>query len=210
VPITGSRESIEWAAKNDFPITPGTGSFGGPAGVRMAEDIVRYYAKCQAGYGRKVTPDRLSTFIDCYVADSKAQAVKEYGPYSLYFFNTLFSFDHVTQDQIAKGYYSATSSSFTRPDAHTAVTDDNMFAGQMTMEMMARQAEQMAWGTPDEVAERIIAEAEFAGADNVVLMCNRGAMPQELFLNQIKRIGEEVLPRLKHHKVARVQFAEGV
>ena len=210
LPITGSRESIEWAAANDIPITPGTGSFGGPAGVRLAEDIVRYYAKCQAQARRKVTPDHISTFVDCYVADSKAQAVKEYGPYSLYFFNTLFAFDHVTQDQIEKGYYSATSSAFTRSDARAANADDSLFSGELTMDVVKKQAEQLAWGTPDEVVERIIAEAEYAGAGTVVLMCNRGAMPQELFLNQVKRIGEEVLPRLHAHKITRVQFAEAV
>jgi alkanesulfonate monooxygenase SsuD/methylene tetrahydromethanopterin reductase-like flavin-dependent oxidoreductase (luciferase family) len=209
VPVTGSRETIEWAAKYDIPITPGTGSFGGPGGVKLAEDIVRYYAKCQAQYGRRVTPDHLSCFIDCYIADSKAQAIKEYGPYSLYFFNTLFAFDHVRQDQIAQGYYSANSSSFMRSGSLAANSDDTLFSGGITMEMMARQAEQMAWGTPDEVVERIISEAEYAGAGTVVLSCNRGAMPQEMFLNQIERIGREVLPRLKAHKIKRVQFAEG-
>jgi hypothetical protein len=33
-------------------------------------------------------------------------------------------------------------------------------------------------------------------------------MPQEMFLNQIRRIGAEVLPRLQAHKVKTVPFAE--
>jgi hypothetical protein len=35
-------------------------------------------------------------------------------------------------------------------------------------------------------------------------------MPQELFLNQIRRLGAEVLPRLQAHRIAGVPFAEGV
>jgi len=42
------------------------------------------------------------------------------------------------------------------------------------------------------------------------LMCNKGAMPHEMFLNQIERLGKEVLPRLRAHKVTRVKFAEDV
>ena len=79
----------------------------------------------------------------------------------------------------------------------------------MTMDMVRAQAETAAWGPPDECARRIIAEAELAGAGTVILTCNRGAMPQDMFLNQIRRIGQEVLPRLKAHKVTRVQFAKG-
>ncbi len=46
--------------------------------------------------------------------------------------------------------------------------------------------------------------------ETVLLSCNRGAMPQEMFLNQIRRIGKEVLPRLQAHKITRVKFAEGI
>ena len=74
VPATGSRETIEWAAAHDIPITPGV--FPG----QVREDTIRHYARCQARYGRKVTPDRLNVMIDCYVSDSKAKAIEEYGP----------------------------------------------------------------------------------------------------------------------------------
>ena len=42
-----------------------------------------------------------------------------------------------------------------------------------------RQAANMAWGKPDEVTERIIADAEHAGANTVLVNMNRGAMPHE-------------------------------
>ena len=71
IPVTGSKESIEFAGKHDIVITPGLR----PGGLQ--EDMIRYYAKCLARNGRRVTPDHLSLGINAYVADSKAQAVKE-------------------------------------------------------------------------------------------------------------------------------------
>jgi alkanesulfonate monooxygenase SsuD/methylene tetrahydromethanopterin reductase-like flavin-dependent oxidoreductase (luciferase family) len=205
VPATGSKETIEWAAAHDIGITPGVTRHG-----TVREDIIRHYAKCQAQHGRKATPQHFNLMIDCYVADSKAQAVKEYGPYYTYFWNTLIRYDHQAADT-QKGYYSSSSHQYLRSGTTGTLASDKerpLGAG-TTMESLAAQAETMAFGPPDEVAERIIDEAEEAGADNLLLVCNRGAMPQEMFLNQIRRLGEEVLPRLKEHKITRVKFAEG-
>ena len=78
----------------------------------------------------------------------------------------------------------------------------------MTMADLERQAEQMPMGTADEVAERIIAAAESAGANQVQLALNRGALPHDLFMAQIERFAREVLPRLQAHQVKRVPAAE--
>jgi hypothetical protein len=37
---------------------------------------------------------------------------------------------------------------------------------------------------------------------------NRGVLPQELFLEQIRRFGRDVLPALQAHEVSRVRPAE--
>src|SRR5438552_465885 len=39
VPVTTSKETIEWAARNDIPITPGMGGRG------LREDVTAYYAR---------------------------------------------------------------------------------------------------------------------------------------------------------------------
>ena len=202
-PVTGSKDSIEWAAANDIPITPGVTAHG-----TVREDIIRHYAKCQAEAGRKVTPGHLNFMVDCYVADSKAQAVAEYAPHYMYDFNVLIKYDHASSDFKQKGYYSKTAHAHLRSGTTGTLADPSMFDNRMTLESVKAQAETMAWGTPDEVAERIIAEADQAGAETVLLMCNRGAMPKEMFLNQIRRLGAEVLPRLHAHKITRVPFAE--
>ena len=66
----------------------------------------------------------------------------------------------------------------------------------LTMEDVARRAETMPWGTADEVRDRIIAAVDRTGADVVHLRMNTGAMPHEMFMNQIKLFAEKVLPAL--------------
>jgi len=205
LPVTGSKDSIEWAAANDASITPGITRLG-----TAREDMIRYYAKCQAEHGRKVTPDRLSLMIDCYVADSKAKAIEEYGPHYLYSFNTLMKYDHPTQDFGQTGYYSKTAHDHLRSGTAGTLADTAAFTTVMTTEGLKAQAEQMPFGSPDEVVERVIDEAEDAGANTVLLMCNRGAMPNDQFIEQIRRLGASVVPRLQAHQVTRVRAAEAV
>ena len=201
IPVTGSKESIEFAARHNMAITPGV---GGPS----QEDIIRHYAAVQAEHGRKVTPDHITIMIDCYVADSKEAAIQEYGPYAVYFMS-LFNYDHVST-QAMKGYYGKDAHSYVRPEHRAAVANmrDNMRA--VTMDDIRRQAETAAWGDADEVAEKVIAAAEHAGAGTVLVSLNRGSMPQEMYLNQIRRFGAEVMPRLQAHEITRVKFAEAV
>lgn len=204
VPVTSSKETIEWAAANDVTITPGV--FAGP----MREDTIRYYAECQARHGRKVQPKHISIMLDCYVADSKAQAIKEYEPYLLYFFNTLLTYDQVYADKIQKGYFSQRAFEQFREGRKGTLADDTTVFTEWTSQTVRHMLEFWPVGTPDECAEKIIAECDEAGAQSVLLVINRGGMPQEMYLNQIRRIGEEVLPRLQRHKITSVKFAEGV
>ncbi len=57
-----------------------------------------------------------------------------------------------------------------------------------------RQAEQMPWGTADEVTRRIIDAAESAGANTVQVSLNRGVLPHEMFMEQIRRFAARGAP----------------
>jgi len=199
VPVTGSKETIEWAARHDIPITPGLVP---QRGIR--EDIIRYYASCLARQGRRLTPDHLIIQSTAYVADSKAQAVKEAGPYTLYFNQTLFSHGNITEAALQRdaGYLSSGSFDYVRPENLHAVSGARERYRDMTMADVEREAAQWPWGTPEEVIEKIIAAADHAGAATVLVNMNRGAMPQEMFLEQVHRFGSKVLPALRAHTVA--------
>jgi alkanesulfonate monooxygenase SsuD/methylene tetrahydromethanopterin reductase-like flavin-dependent oxidoreductase (luciferase family) len=200
VPVTGSKETIEWAGRYDIPITPGLVPTRG-----LREDIIRYYARCLAQHGHTLTPDHLIIQASVYVADSKAQAVKEAGPYTLYFNQTLFSHGNISEASLQRdaGYLSAGSFDYVRPENLAAVSGARERFRDMTLADVERDAEQMPWGTPDEVIERITAAADHAGANTVLINVNRGAMPQEMFMHQIQRIGSKVLPALQAHQVTR-------
>jgi alkanesulfonate monooxygenase SsuD/methylene tetrahydromethanopterin reductase-like flavin-dependent oxidoreductase (luciferase family) len=205
IPIVGSQESIEFAAKNDCPITPGLGRNQG-----LRDDIIRYYAKCLDAAGHRITPNHLSLGITAYVADSKAQALKEYGPHILYFNRTLFSHGNFseTETQRQTGYSSQSSTDYVRPENQRAAAFLRSEFRNLTMEQLEEQAEHMPLGTADEVIARIIEAAESAGANTVQLAMNRGALPHELFMAQIERFAREVLPALQAHEVKTVPAAE--
>jgi len=136
--------------------------------------------------------------------------VKENGPYTLYFSRTLFSHGNFTETSLQRqaGYSTQTSTDYVRQENLRAAEHARQDFRSMTMEDVARMAEKMPWGTPQEVAERIIAIAEHTGANTVQLNFNRGAMPQDMFMNQIERFAREVLPKLQAHQVTRVPLAE--
>jgi alkanesulfonate monooxygenase SsuD/methylene tetrahydromethanopterin reductase-like flavin-dependent oxidoreductase (luciferase family) len=204
IPIVGSKESIEFAGRHDIPITPGLGGGG------LRDDIIRYYAKCLAAAGHRLTPNHLSLGIHAYVADSKAQAVKEMGPYHLYFNRTLFSHGNFTETALQRqaGYSTAQSTDYVRPENQRAAALLREDFRNTTIADVERLAEGWPWGTADEVARRIIAQADAAGANMVQISLNRGAMPHEMFIEQIRRFAREVLPALQAHRVERVPAVE--
>jgi alkanesulfonate monooxygenase SsuD/methylene tetrahydromethanopterin reductase-like flavin-dependent oxidoreductase (luciferase family) len=204
IPVVGSKESIEFAARKNAVITPGLA----PGGLQ--HDIIRYYAKCLAQQGRKITPNHLSLGMSVYVADSKEQAVKEYGPHHLYFNRTLFSHGNFTETSLQRqaGYATQSSTDYVRPENLKAAEHARENFRDMTMADVAAMAERMPWGTPKEVTDKIIEIADQAGANMIQIGFNRGVLPQELFLEQIRRFGRDVLPALQAHEVTRVRPAD--
>jgi alkanesulfonate monooxygenase SsuD/methylene tetrahydromethanopterin reductase-like flavin-dependent oxidoreductase (luciferase family) len=205
VPVTGSKESIQWAAERNFPITPG---LAGALGFR--QDMVRYYAECLAAAGHHVTPEHLVVGTNAYVADSREQALAEAGPYQLYFSRTLFSHGNVseTSEQRRAGYVSTQAYDYVRPENQPQANRDRSFRDLTIDTLAANQA--LAWGSADEVTEKLIAEAEALGSNTLLLAMNRGAMPNDQFMAQLRRFAKEVMPALHAHEVTRVRPAEGV
>jgi alkanesulfonate monooxygenase SsuD/methylene tetrahydromethanopterin reductase-like flavin-dependent oxidoreductase (luciferase family) len=206
IPVVGSKESIEFAARHNIRITPGLA----PGGLQ--DDIIRYYARCLAANGRRITPDHLSLGVSCYVAGSKAEAVRECGPYLLYFNRTLFSHGNFTETsrQRETGYTSGSSTDYVRPENLHAAEHSRSDFRNMTMEDVERLADRLPWGTPQEVAGQLIRLAEHTGAGTFQVNFNRGAMPQEMFLEQIRRFARDVLPILQRHQITRVPASEDV
>jgi hypothetical protein len=48
------------------------------------------------------------------------------------------------------------------------------------------------------------------GADNVQISLNRGVLPHEMFMEQIRRFAAEVLPALQAHRIEHVPLVEEI
>jgi alkanesulfonate monooxygenase SsuD/methylene tetrahydromethanopterin reductase-like flavin-dependent oxidoreductase (luciferase family) len=199
VPVTTSQETMEWAARENAPITPGA------VGTLAArQDMVRYYAACLARDGRAITPEHVVTPASVYIADSRDQALKEAGPYTLYFFHTLFSHGNLYNvgGQRQSGYVREEGLGWLRPENR----DDFLRALQgfrkMTADDLTRN-ERLCWGSPAQVRDQLIALAEALGSNILLLQFNQGAMPHAMFMNQIRRFCAEVMPALRRHTVTK-------
>ena len=64
--------------------------------------------------------------------------------------------------------------------------------------------ERVYWGSPEEVRDALTELAGSLGGSALKLNLNQGAMPHDMFMRNVNRFGEEVLPALKAHKVTTV------
>jgi len=206
IPFTGSKETIELAGRHNFSAVLPDAHRG------VTEDIVAYYAKCLAQHGHRITPDHLCFFCDAYVADSKAAALAEYGPYYFYFIHTLWHHGSSKEREAAiksSGYVGASSLDHIRPENRPFAGLDREKIKSTTLADVEQRIDNglLAFGSAKAVIDKLIGDAEHYGANALLLMMNLGAMPHELFLKQIRRFAKEVLPALQAHEVKRVRLA---
>jgi alkanesulfonate monooxygenase SsuD/methylene tetrahydromethanopterin reductase-like flavin-dependent oxidoreductase (luciferase family) len=197
VPVTTSAETLEWAARENAPITPGA-----VATLGARQDMVRYYAECLAKNGRQITPDHVVAGASVYVADSREHALQEAGKYQLYFFHTLFSHGNLfnVAGQRQGGYVREEGLGWLRPENRDAFLKSLQGFRQMTMDDV-RKNERLCWGSPAEVRDQLIGLGEALGSNVLLIQFNQGAMPHDLFMNQIRRFAAEVLPAVQKHQV---------
>lgn len=200
LPVTGSKETIQFAGREGIPITPGLVPH---LGVR--NDIVNYYAQCLNENGHQITPDHLILPADVFVADNRPTAVKQAGPYTLYFNQTLFSHGNITEASLQErqGYINSDAYDYVRPENRAFMSGNRENYRSMTIADIERN-ENLAWGPASEVRDRLLESAESVGANILLISFNRGAMPNDMFMEQLRRFGKEVLPDLQAHEVKSV------
>jgi alkanesulfonate monooxygenase SsuD/methylene tetrahydromethanopterin reductase-like flavin-dependent oxidoreductase (luciferase family) len=206
IPFTGSKETIEWAGRHNFAAVLPDFKRG------LTEDIVGYFAKNLARNGHAITPEHLCFFTDAWVAHDKAAALQEYAPYYFYFVHTLWHHGSTKEKEAAvktSGYVGSSSFDYVRPENRAAAGLDREKMKAMTLGDVEKRIDDnlLAWGSPRHVTERLIDAAEHYGANSLLLNMNLGALPHELFMEQIRRFGREVLPKLHAHQVKRVPAA---
>ena len=210
IPFTGSKETIECAAAGNF----GAAIHHPHRGV--VQDMIAYFGKKLAESGHRISPDQICMMTEAWVADSGAKAVDEYGPYFLYFNNVLWHHGGNPPGQkanpMATGYVKSSSYDYVRPEnASEAVIDREKARALNRPDVEAKVASgELAFGNAREVTERLIEQAEAVGANKLLINVNFGAMPNDLFMEQVRRFGREVLPKLQAHQVKRIPAMEMV
>jgi len=210
IPFTGSKETIECAAAGNF----GAAIHHPHRGV--VQDMIAYFGKKLSESGHRISPDQICMMTEAWVADSAAEAVDEYGPYFLYFNNVLWHHGGNPPGQkanpVAAGYVKSSSYDYVRPEnASEAVIDREKARALNRSDVEAKVASgELAFGNASEVTERLIEQAEAVGANKLLINVNFGAMPNDLFMEQIRRLGRDVLPKLQAHQVTRIPAMEMV
>jgi alkanesulfonate monooxygenase SsuD/methylene tetrahydromethanopterin reductase-like flavin-dependent oxidoreductase (luciferase family) len=200
VPVTTSQETLEWAARENVPITPGAN-----ATLPARQDMVRYYAECLTKHGHTITPGHIIMGASVYVADSREQALQEASPYMLYFLHTLFSHGNISnvERQMQAGYRKESDYDYIRPEHREGFLRSLQGFRRTTLADLER-SERLAWGSPEQVRATLIELAESLGAGTLMLNFNQGAMPHDLFVRNLERFGKEVLPAVQAHTVTTV------
>jgi alkanesulfonate monooxygenase SsuD/methylene tetrahydromethanopterin reductase-like flavin-dependent oxidoreductase (luciferase family) len=210
IPFTGSKETIECAAAGNF----GAAIHHPHRGV--VQDMIAYFGKKLGESGHRISPDQICMMTEAWVADNGAKAVDEYGPYFLYFNNVLWHHGGNPPGQkanpMASGYVKSSSYDYVRPEnASEAVIDREKARALNRPDVEAKVASgELAFGNAKEVTERLIEQAEAVGANKLLINVNFGAMPNDLFMEQVRRFGREVLPKLQAHRVTRIPAMEMV
>ena len=165
-----------------------------------------YFAKQLAANGHTLKPDQLCLFADAYVAGSIDAALKEYAPYYLYFVQTLW---HHGSDQSNEtlgkaGYVNTSSFDYIRPENQPFAQLDRAKIRQMNLPDVEKRVKdgQLAFGSPKEVADRLIDMAEQNGRQPHAPEPQPRRSAVRLVLEQVRRFGRDVLPRLQAHQVA--------
>ena len=207
IPFTGSKETIQLAGRHNFNAVLPAGHPG------VSQDIVSYFAAQLEQNGHALTPQHLCLFTDAFVADSAEAAMRENMDYYLYFVQTLW---HHGSDQPKEllgkaGYVASSSYDYIREENRPfAEMDRSKIRLTNASDVEKRVAEgSLAWGSPKDVADRLIEKAEQIGANSLLLNVNLGAPPTEMFREQVRRFGRDVLPRLKAHQVTKTPAARG-
>ncbi len=94
------------------------------------------------------------------------------------------------------GYVSSSSFDYMREENRSAAGLDREKMKAMTLADVEKRIDDglLAFGNAKHVTDKLIADAERYGANSLLLMMSLGAMPQDVFLKQLRRFAKEVLP----------------
>jgi hypothetical protein len=124
------------------------------------------------------------------------------------FLHTLFSHGNISNvaRQMRSGYRKESDYDHIRPEHREGFSRGLQGFRRMTLADL-EHSERLAWGSPKQVRDSLIELAESLGAGALMLNFYQGAMPHEMFVQNLQRFGNEVLPAVQAHAVTSVPIA---
>ena len=182
---TGGRdpEQIAWAAHHNVTFATLLAGFGPAAKVYDA-----YRQSCREQGRPEPSADRFANLFLLYVGDSEADAERGGREVQWYL-----------QTRDAPWFRSPPGwvSVDVRKDLHQPGASGAKGYRTMSFEQLKERGLIIA-GTPDQVAERLEAFHRLSGCGNILMMMHSGPMAQERVYASIRRLVEEVIPRVGH------------
>jgi alkanesulfonate monooxygenase SsuD/methylene tetrahydromethanopterin reductase-like flavin-dependent oxidoreductase (luciferase family) len=187
VPGAGSIETWEWCLSSEFNY-----AYLSYSGFKRGQRVMDgFWAKADE-MGVERNPYQAGFLQLVVVGDSEAEVEERYGPHVEYFFNKML---HVyagfadapgyrTLDTIRAGFLAQTTR-FGRLGQYSTWKDLNEDGNVVS-------------GTPAQVTEKLEHVAKSLNIGHLMLLCQIGSMPHDLAMENITRVGTEVVPNLRH------------
>ena len=205
VPFTGSKETIEWAGKHNFSAVIPDHHRG------LTQDIVGYFAKQLAANGhrsRRTTSASSPTPMWRRTAPRRSRNTARSISISCTRSGTTARWRRRRRRR-APAICRRRRYDYIKPENRVGAGVDREGMQKTTLADIERKIDggELAWGSPKDVTDQLIDGAERMGANTLLLNMNVGAMAHDVFLEQIRRFGKDVLPKLQAHQVKRVPAA---
>jgi alkanesulfonate monooxygenase SsuD/methylene tetrahydromethanopterin reductase-like flavin-dependent oxidoreductase (luciferase family) len=185
IPSQGSSETIRFAAAKEHRYTY-LQTFSPITAVAKYMQMYKDEARAQ---GYEATPDQLGWSVPIYVAATDEQAREEARPHAEMFVNKLLKME--VEMLLPPGYTTLQSMKGVMA-AKAGLTVDR------TLETLIDSGAFIV-GSPKTVREKLLEAQRQIGFGNLLMTIQFGTLPHDLTMNNIKLLGEEVVPFIKEH-----------
>jgi len=185
IPSQGSSETIRWAAATERRYTY-LQTFSPMAAVAKYMQMYKDAARAE---GYEATPDQLGWSVPVYVAETDELAREQARPHAEFFVNKLLKMP--VEMLVPPGYTSIASTK-------------GLLAAKAGLTVERRLEDLLAAGSfiagsPATVRAMLLAAQRAIGFGNLLITVQFGTLPHDLTMNNIRLLGEQVVPFLKEH-----------
>jgi alkanesulfonate monooxygenase SsuD/methylene tetrahydromethanopterin reductase-like flavin-dependent oxidoreductase (luciferase family) len=185
IPSQGSSETIRWAAAKERRYTY-LQTFSPIASVAK---YMQMYKDAARDEGYEAVPDQLGWSVPVYVAATDEQAREEARPHAEFFVNKLLK---MPVEMLVPPGYTSIASTKGLLQAKAGLTVDR------TLDELL-DAGSFIVGSPATVRAKLLDAQRRIGFGNLLITVQFGSLPHDLTMNNMRLLGEQVVPYLKEH-----------